>query len=58
MGIVVRTISAPGAFAASLKKTLADALPDRPISDVETMESVGSLEYRASRRPFLGTEDA
>ena len=40
MDIVVRTINAPATFTASIKKALANALPERPVSDVETMESI------------------
>jgi putative ABC transport system permease protein len=40
MSIVVKTTSAPAAFTASVKKALAETLPDRPVSDVETMEDI------------------
>jgi putative ABC transport system permease protein len=53
MGIVVRTIKAPAAFAASIKKALADVLPDRPASDLETMESIVRGSTGSRRLPML-----
>jgi putative ABC transport system permease protein len=40
MTIAVRTASAPASYTASVKKTLADIEPERPVSDVATMEDV------------------
>jgi putative ABC transport system permease protein len=53
MGIVVRTINAPTAFTASVKKALADVFPDRPVSDIETMESVVRGSTGSRRLPML-----
>jgi putative ABC transport system permease protein len=53
MGIVVRTINAPAAFTASIKNALADVLPDRPVSDVETMESIVRDSTGSRRLPML-----
>ena len=40
MNVVVRTIASPGTFTTPVKKALAEVLPDRPVSGVETMEDV------------------
>jgi putative ABC transport system permease protein len=53
MGIVVRTVNTPAAFTASIKKALADVLPDRPPSDVETMESIVRGSTGSRRLPML-----
>jgi putative ABC transport system permease protein len=53
MGIVVRTVNTPAAFTASIKKALADVLPDRPVSDVETMESILRGSTGSRRLPML-----
>ncbi len=53
MSIVVRTINAPAAFTGSIKKALADVLPDRPVSDVETMESIVRGSTGSRRLPML-----
>ncbi len=53
MNIVVRTHSAPTAYTASIKKALADFLPDRPVSEVQTMEDVVRDSTSFRRFPML-----
>ena len=53
MAVVVRTISAPGAFAAPVKRALAEVLPDRPVSNLETMEDVVRDSTGSRRFPML-----
>jgi len=53
MAIVVRTTNAPTAFTASVKKALADVFPDRPVSDIETMESIVRGSTSSRRLPML-----
>src|SRR5205085_12200780 len=53
MAVVVRTISAPDAFAAPVKRALAAVLPDRPVSNVETMEDVVRDSTGSRRFPML-----
>ena len=53
MTIVVRTISSPATYTATLKRALAEALPDRPVSDVITMEEVVHDSTGSRRFPML-----
>jgi putative ABC transport system permease protein len=53
MSIVVRTINAPVAFAVPVKRALASVLPDRPVSNVETMENVVHDSTGSRRFPML-----
>lgn len=53
MGIVVRTVNAPATFTASVKQALASVFPDRPVSDVETMESIVRGSTGSRRLPML-----
>ena len=53
MTVVVRTIDAPGTFAAPIKKALAGALPDLPVSGMETMEEVVRDSTGSRRLPLL-----
>ena len=53
MTVVVRTVSAPGTFTASVKKALADFLPDRPVSGIETMENIVHNSTGSRRFPML-----
>jgi putative ABC transport system permease protein len=53
MTIVVRTIKAPAAFAAPVKKALADAFPDRPVSGMEKMDEVVHDSTGSRRFPML-----
>jgi putative ABC transport system permease protein len=50
MSVIVRTSGAPGSYTALVKKALGEIEPDRPVSDVETMQdivadSVGSRKF-------------
>jgi len=52
MSIVVRTAGAPASFTPAIKKALAEIEPDRPVSDISTMQeivdgSVGSRRFPA-----------
>lgn len=53
MSVVVRTINAPAAFTAPVKKALAAALPDQPVSDVDTMENIVRASTGSRRLPML-----
>jgi putative ABC transport system permease protein len=53
MNIVARTVNAPTTFTAPIKKALADILPDRPVSGVETMEDVVRNSTGSRRFPML-----
>jgi putative ABC transport system permease protein len=53
MTVVVRTTSAPGTFTSPIKKALAEFLPDRPVSNVETMEEVVHDSTGSRRFPML-----
>lgn len=53
MSIVVRTINAPITFSAPVKKALADVLPDRPVSDVESMDDIVRDSTGSRRLPML-----
>jgi len=53
MNIVVRTATAPITFTAPIKKALAEVLPDRPVSQVETMEDIVRDSTGSRRFPML-----
>ncbi len=53
MNVVVRTISAPAGFTPSVKKAIADVLPDRPVTGVESMEEVVHNSTGSRRLPML-----
>ena len=53
MNIVLRTAGAPGSFTAAVKQALAEALPDRPVSDVETMQEIVHDSTGSRRFPML-----
>ena len=53
MAVAVRTTNAPGTYAASIKKALAEALPDRPVSDVETMDQIVRDSTGSRRFPMF-----
>jgi putative ABC transport system permease protein len=53
MNLVVRTSNAPMTFATPVKKALADAFPDRPVSDVATMENIVHNSTGSRRFPML-----
>jgi putative ABC transport system permease protein len=53
MNVVVRTISTPATFATPVKHAIADFLPDRPVTGVETMEEVVHNSTGSRRFPML-----
>jgi putative ABC transport system permease protein len=53
MTVVVRTINAPAAYGTSVKKAIADALPDQPVTGIETMENITSDSTSSRRFPML-----
>ena len=53
MNVVVRTRTAPGTYTVLVKKALAEFLPDRPVSTVETMEDIVRDSTGSRRFPML-----
>jgi len=53
MNIVVRAVNAPITFTAPVKQALAQILPDRPVSQVETMEEIVRDSAGSRRFPML-----
>jgi len=53
MNIVLRTRAAPTAYTLAVKKSLAEALPDRPVSMVATMEDIVRDSSGSRRLPML-----
>ena len=53
MNIVVRTTTAPATFITPVKKALAEVLPDRPVSGVDTMENIVHDSTGSRRFPML-----
>ncbi len=53
MNVVVRTNHSPRAFAAAVKKAIADVLPDWPVAGFETMEEVVHDSTGSRRFPML-----
>jgi predicted lysophospholipase L1 biosynthesis ABC-type transport system permease subunit len=53
ISVVVRTINTPATFAAPVKKALAEVLPDRPVSGLETMEEIVHNSTGSRRFPML-----
>jgi putative ABC transport system permease protein len=53
MNIVVRTVNGTSRFITPIKKALADILPDRPVSGVETMEEIVHNSTGSRRFPML-----
>ena len=53
MTIVVRTAGAPLAFVSPVKKALAEIEPDRPVSNIRTMEEVVRDSVGPRRFPML-----
>ncbi|HEY6293661.1 MAG TPA: hypothetical protein VI455_19075 [Terriglobia bacterium] len=53
MSVVVRTRTAPGTYTVLVKKALAEFLPDRPVSTVETMEDIVRDSTGSRRFPML-----
>jgi predicted permease len=53
MNVVVRTIGTPGTFATPVKKAIAEFLPDRPVSSVDTMENIVHDSTGSRRFPMF-----
>jgi putative ABC transport system permease protein len=53
ISVVVRTINTPATFAAPVKKALAEVLPDRPVSGLETMDEIVHNSTGSRRFPML-----
>jgi putative ABC transport system permease protein len=53
MAVVVRTIHAPATFSASVKKAIAEVLPDWPVAGFQTMENVVHDSTGSRRFPML-----
>jgi putative ABC transport system permease protein len=53
MSIVVRTTTAPASYAVAVKKVLSETMPDRPVSDVATLESIVQDSLGSRRFPML-----
>jgi predicted permease len=53
MTIVVRTVNTPLAFTEPVKKAMREFLPDRPVSDVDTMENIVKNSIGSRRVPML-----
>jgi putative ABC transport system permease protein len=53
MNIVVRTANTPLAFTVPVKKALREFLPDRPVSNVDTMENIVRNSIGSRRVPVL-----
>lgn len=53
MNVVARTTSASGTFTAPIKRAIAEFLPDRPVSDVATMEDIVRDSTGSRRFPML-----
>ena len=56
MKIVVRTVNGPTRFAAPIKQALADVLPERPVSGVETMEDIVHNSTGSRRFPYVAAQ--
>ena len=56
MSVVVRTTHAPAAFAAAVKKAIANVLPDWPVSGFQTMEEVVHDSTGSRRFPDAAAE--
>jgi putative ABC transport system permease protein len=53
MNVVLRTRSAPTTYTVLVKKALAEFLPDRPVSNIETMEQIVEDSTGSRRIPML-----
>jgi putative ABC transport system permease protein len=53
MYIVVRAAAAPASYATAVKKALSETMPDRPVSDVETLETIVQDSVGSRRFPML-----
>ena len=53
MNVVVRTISTSGSYTTLVKRAIADFLPDRPVSGLDTMEEIVHNSTGSRRFPML-----
>jgi putative ABC transport system permease protein len=53
MSVVVRTTAHPATFTAVVRKALAEVLPDRPVSEVETMDDIVQDSVGPRRFPTI-----
>ena len=53
MNVVVRTISTPATFTTPVKRAIADFLPDRPVSGIESMEEILHNSTGGRRFPMM-----
>jgi predicted permease len=53
MSVVVRTVAAPMSYMPAIKKALIEVEPDRPVSDIETMQNVVQDSLGSRRFPTL-----
>jgi predicted permease len=53
MSVVVRTVGAPMSFLPAIKKAMSDVEPDRPISDIETMQNIVQDSLGSRRFPTV-----
>jgi putative ABC transport system permease protein len=53
MNIVVRTVNTPIAFTAPVKKAIRELLPERPVSNIDTMENIVRNSIGSRRVPML-----
>jgi predicted permease len=53
MSIVVRTAAAPATYTVAIKKALSETMPDRPVSEVETLERIVQDSVGSRRFPML-----
>jgi putative ABC transport system permease protein len=53
MSIVVRTVAAPATYTVAIKKALSETMPDRPVSQVTTLESIVQDSLGSRRFPMF-----
>ena len=53
MSVVVRTVAAPMSYMPAIKKALSEVEPDRPVSDIETMQNIVQDSLGSRRFPTL-----
>jgi putative ABC transport system permease protein len=53
MSVVVRTVTTPMSYAPAIKKALLEIEPERPVSNVETMENIVQDSVGSRRFPML-----
>ncbi len=53
MRVVVKTVAAPAAFASGVKQAMLQVEPDRPVSEIQTMEAIVRGSVGTRRFPML-----